>query len=293
MMFVGTAVITGGSLGLGLETARHLVRTHRDIVIVGRDRGRLTSAANELRATGATVDTFAVDLLDNSEVRGLAAALVYRKQKIDVLVNNAGAAFPRYGETPDSVERTYSINHHASFLLTHLLLASSAFADEARIINVSSATESRGRLDRAAPDVEGTTWRKGRYFPPVVYGTSKLLSLLATRELAARLPPGMSIYNADPGRVRGTQFNTRAGGLMKLSAPLVAAFAVPLERGVRTNIRLATSLEPPTPSGGFFAQGRLAKPSRQARDDTLARLVYDRTAELLRIQAPPLVDAVD
>ncbi|MES9539554.1 hypothetical protein [Actinomadura sp. NPDC000600] len=64
--------------------------------------------------------------------------------------------FPRYEQTADGVERTYALNHHAPFLLTHALLAAGAFAPAPRIINLSTFMEKRGKLDRADPDVAGT-----------------------------------------------------------------------------------------------------------------------------------------
>ncbi|MFK0250335.1 SDR family NAD(P)-dependent oxidoreductase [Amycolatopsis azurea] len=282
---------------MGLETARQLARAEMNVVLIGRDSERLAAAAADVRtsagARAGTVRTIVADLLESRQVRTLAATLAQREGRIDILINNAGAAFPRYGETADGVERTYAINHHAPFLLTHALLESATLAADARIINVSSFTESRGRLDLVTPDIAGTSLRERRYNPLVVYGTSKLLSLLATRELARRLPDNMNIYSADPGRVRDTEFNTRAGGLMKLTAPLLARFSVTPHQAVQTNLWLATTLTPPGPSGGLYAKEHAATPSRLGRDEILARVVYERTAELLGITAPRSVGAAD
>src|SRR5699024_4264231 len=117
------------------------------------------------------------------------------------------------------------------------------------------------------------------------YATSKLLSLLATRELARRLPDGMSIYNADPGMVKHTGFNSSAGGLMRLTAPLFKPFATTPEKGVQTLVWLASVDPAPEPTGGFFTNNQPVTPSQLARDAALARAVYDRTADLLDIEA--------
>ncbi|MER7697969.1 MULTISPECIES: SDR family NAD(P)-dependent oxidoreductase [unclassified Streptomyces] len=289
-MSSGTAVVTGGSSGLGLVTARRLVGTGRSVVLVGRDATRTRAAADSLRGPApaggdaAPPTTYTADLEQWSQVRALAAELAAAGRPVDILLNNAGAAFPRYERTPDGVERTYALNHHAPFLLTHALLAEGVLAREARIINMSSFVEKRGRLDAADPDVAGTSWGKRFYHQVNVYATSKLVSLLAARELARRLPEGMSLYNANPGMVRGTAMNSNAGGLMRLTAPLFRPFAITPDEGVRTPVWLATASPAPSPSGGFFSESRPDTPSGRALDDALARTVYTRTAALLGVE---------
>ncbi|OOC53411.1 MULTISPECIES: Rossmann-fold NAD(P)-binding domain-containing protein [Nocardiopsis] len=127
----------------------------------------------------------------------------------------------------------------------------------------------------------GTSWRHRFYSRIHVYGTSKLLSLLATRELARRPPAGMRAYNADPGMVRGTAVNRSAGGLMRLTAPLTRPWSRTVGEGARTPLALAVADTPPEPNGGSFSDSRPGSPSALAGDDGLARLVYERTALLL------------
>ncbi|MFH8558344.1 SDR family NAD(P)-dependent oxidoreductase [Streptomyces celluloflavus] len=289
-MSSGTAVITGGASGLGLVTARHLIKAGQNVVLVGRDATRTRAAADSLRglapagSDAAPPRTYTADLEQWSQVQALAAELAADRHPVDVLINNAGAAFPRYAQTPDGVERTYALNHHAPFLLTHALLAEGVLTREARIINMSSFVEKRGRLDATDPDVAGTSWSKRFYHQINVYATSKLVSLLAARELAHRLPDGMSLYNANPGMVKGTAMNSNAGGLMRLTAPLFRPFAVTPDEGVQTPVWLAGASPAPRPSGGFFSESQPDTPSRLALNDALARTVYTKTAALLGVE---------
>lgn len=277
-----TVVITGGASGLGLVMARHLIKAGQRVVLVGRDAARTQAAADSLAGSDTPV-TYAADLEQWSQVRALAAELA-ANHSVDVLINNAGAAFPRYEQTPDGVERTYALNHHAPFLLTHGLLAEGALAPQARIITMSSFVEKRGKLDAADPDVAGTSWGNRFYNQINVYATSKLVSLLAARELAHRLPDGMSVYNANPGMVKGTRMNSNAGGLMRLTAPLFRPFAITPDEGVRTPVWLATASPAPRPSGGFFSESQPDSPSSLALNDALARAVYTETALLLGVE---------
>ncbi|WEH33396.1 SDR family NAD(P)-dependent oxidoreductase [Streptomyces sp. AM 4-1-1] len=289
-MSSGTVVITGASSGLGLVMARHLIKAGRSVVLVGRDVTRTRAAADSLRGLApaggdaAPPRTYTADLEQWTRVRALAAELAADGHPVDVLINNAGAAFPRYEQTPDGVERTYALNHHAPFLLTHALLAEGVLTPEARIINMSSFVEKRGKLDAADPDVAGTSWSKRFYHQINVYATSKLVSLLAARELAHRLPDGMSLYSANPGMVKGTAMNSNAGGPMRLTAPLFRPFAITPDEGVRTPVWLAGASPAPRPSGGFFSGSQPDTPSRLALNDDLARTVYARTAALLGVQ---------
>ncbi|MGW6603441.1 SDR family NAD(P)-dependent oxidoreductase [Streptomyces sp. NPDC055036] len=284
-----TAVITGGASGLGSVTARQLVKAGHSVVLVGRDASRTQDAAEHLRglapsdSEAAPPRTYTSDLEQWSQVRALATELATDSHPVDILINNAGAAFPRYEQTADGVERTYALNHHAPFLLTHALLAEGALAPQARIINISTFVEKRGKLDAADPDVAGTSWSNRFYNQINVYGTSKLVSLLAARELARRLPDGTSVYNANPGMVKCTAMNSNAGGLMRLSGPLFRPFSVTPDEGVQTPVWLATASPAPHPSGGFFSKSRPDTPSRLALDDTLADTVYTRTAALLGV----------
>ncbi|WP_404477779.1 SDR family oxidoreductase [Novosphingobium sp. BL-52-GroH] len=85
------AVVTGGSSGIGLATARRLLDDGARVVICGRDRARLDAAVAALGA-GDSVHAEACDVLDAGAVDKLAAAAVARFGGVDILVNNAGQA---------------------------------------------------------------------------------------------------------------------------------------------------------------------------------------------------------
>ncbi|BCL31029.1 SDR family NAD(P)-dependent oxidoreductase [Streptomyces aurantiacus] len=276
-----TAVITGAAGGLGRATARQLLAAGFDIIAVTRDERSAQATAESLtaHARGRTVHALHADLVDRTAVRALAERLRDTVGHIDVLLNNAGAAFPQYAETADGTERTHALNHLAPFHLTHLLLADALFAPTARIINISSDLVTRGRVDTDDPDVSGASWRD-RYAQIAVYGTSKLMGLLATTALATRLPAGMHAYSASPGVIK-TGFNDKSGGLLKAASLVSSLFAQSPEKAAHTPVLLATAPTPPTPNGGFFAKGAAATPPKSARDAELAAKIYDATAQSL------------
>lgn len=286
-----TAVVTGATAGLGRALARRLVEHGYNVTIVGRDERRTAQVADELARSargdqdGVQISRHLADLVRQEEVRALADVLADAGVGIDVLINNAGAAFDSFATTPDGAERTYALNHHAPLLLTHELLANGSLSGDARIVNMSSFLEKRARLVVADPDVVGTSWGDRRYSQTQVYATSKLLALVAAAETARRAPGAIKVYNADPGMVR-TGFTSNAGGPMRLTAPLFRLWSISIEQGIQTPLWLATADEPPGPNGGFFARSHSAAPSARALDPALAREVYQRTTAFLGI--PPL-----
>src|SRR5208283_1670617 len=117
-------LITGATSGIGRATALELGRLGADLILVGRNERAGHQVADRIakgRSSG-TIEFVRTDLSALAEVRSLAATVSQRYQRIDVLINNAGARFNTYGRTADGLERTFATNHLGHFLLTCLLL---------------------------------------------------------------------------------------------------------------------------------------------------------------------------
>lgn len=271
-----TVVVTGASSGIGRAAARELARRGATVAVVGRNPDRTRTVAHEIGGTA-----YLADFSDLSTVRELADQLLAENPRIHVLANNAGATIPERALTVDGHETTFQGNHLAPFLLTALLTprlletAKEAPAGSVRIVQTSSAGNLFGKVDLDDLDNARGAWAGGFR----AYGTSKLLNVLFTRELARRLPRaggGVDAFAFHPGFV--------ASGFGGDGAFMTAAkrLAVSTEDGAEPLIRLAGATTVPAPSGNYFdrlkAPGRVA---RQAADADLARRLWEESARLL------------
>jgi NAD(P)-dependent dehydrogenase (short-subunit alcohol dehydrogenase family) len=180
-----TAVVTGASGGLGLETAEVLAGRGATVVLAGRDLGKTERAADRIRsaAVGASVLVVHLDLASLASVREAAEQIRDACPSLDLLINNAGVmAIPRE-VTEDGFERTLATNHLGHFALTGLLLGRMLDTPGSRVVTVSSNGH---RMGEGVMHFEDLQLERG-YQPWPAYYRSKLANLLFTYELERRL----------------------------------------------------------------------------------------------------------
>jgi NAD(P)-dependent dehydrogenase (short-subunit alcohol dehydrogenase family) len=133
------AVVTGGNSGIGKETAVELAGMGAQVIIAARNPAKAAAAVKEVqqRAPGATVEQSPLDLASFASVREFADTFKARFDRLDVLVNNAGASLRKRSVTEDGHETQFQVNHLSHFLLTALLRDQLTAAPAARVINVS------------------------------------------------------------------------------------------------------------------------------------------------------------
>ena len=138
-----TALVTGGTRGIGLMMARGLLQAGARVYISSRKPGACDAAAAELSEFGE-VTAIPADLSAEEECLRLAAEVSQREQALPILVNNAGATWGApFGEFPASAwDKILDLNLKAPFFLTRALLplleAAGTHDDPARVINVGS-----------------------------------------------------------------------------------------------------------------------------------------------------------
>jgi NAD(P)-dependent dehydrogenase (short-subunit alcohol dehydrogenase family) len=273
-------LVTGATTGIGRATAIALGRMGAEVLLVARDREKGDSARAEVLAAGApAAEVLLADLSLMSSVRALAEEVRGRVDRLDVLVNNAGALFAKREVTAEGFERTFALNHLSYFLLTNLLLDRLRAAGAARIVNVSSQVHQPAHVDFDDLQFER------KYGSFVAYAVTKLENLLFTFALARRLASsGVTANAAHPGGV-ATNFGRSNrgwfGGLFALAAPFLRS----PEKGARTSVWLASSPALAGTTGKYFADCKEKRPSKESRDEATQERLWVASAKLVGIPA--------
>lgn len=185
-----TALVTGVSAGLGVETARALTSVGARVIGAARDLGKAKTALD-----GLDVELVELDLADLQSVRRAAGEILDLAPELNVLINNAGVMAPPLMRTAQGFELQLGTNHLGHFLLTRLLEPALVAGAPSRVVNVSS----RGHL-RAGMDFNDPHWRTRDYDKWKAYGQSKTANVLFSVELERRWgPSGVHAYALHPG----------------------------------------------------------------------------------------------
>ncbi|WP_432843477.1 SDR family oxidoreductase [Dactylosporangium sp. CA-092794] len=265
-------LVTGATSGIGRETAARLAELGATVLVAGRDPGRGRAALEEIhaRAPGAAADLLTADLSSLAEVRRLAAEVLARHDRLDVLVNNAGVIATRRRLTREGYESMFATNHLAPFLLTKLLRDRLLHSAPARVVTVSS---------NAHASVRSIRWDTLPAGNPD-YGLSKLANILFTTELARRLTGTGVVANClHPGLVR-TALGREVTGAMRVLVALSTPFQSPVAEGAATSVYLASAPEAAETTGGYYVRGRRRDPSPLARDPEAAARLWDLSERL-------------
>ncbi|CAG06644.1 unnamed protein product, partial [Tetraodon nigroviridis] len=198
------AIVTGGTRGMGFETARHLASLGMHVIIAGNEKEEGRAAARTIRGDGSTgrAEFLYVDLTSLKSVRQFVQTFRSRGLPLHVLVNNAGTMLVPERQTEDGFEFHFALNYLGHFLLTNLLLdvlkQSGKHGQCSRIVNMSSATHYSGIM--LMDDLN----RRKQYSSHGAYAQSKLALVLFTYYLQEHLSAGgfpVTANAVDPGMV--------------------------------------------------------------------------------------------
>lgn len=266
-----TVLITGATDGIGKETARALAKMGAKVTIVGRNREKSERVLAELKqSTGnPNIELLLADLSSMQAVRDLAEAFKTKHDRLDVLVNNAGAIYDSREVTVDGYERTFATNHLAYFLLTNLLLDLLKKSAPARIVNVASEAHKSGKLD--FDDLQS----EKHFSTFTVYGTSKLANVLFTYELARRLAgTGVTANCLHPG-VIASGFGNSTNRVLRIGFSLVRPFMIDAVKGAQTTIYCASSPAVEGVTGKYFKNKRPYPSRKLTHNEAIAKRLWE------------------
>jgi NAD(P)-dependent dehydrogenase (short-subunit alcohol dehydrogenase family) len=290
------AVVTGGTSGLGFETALKLAQGCVDVILAGRDEAKGREALGKLRpmAPQALVRFEVLDLARQDSVAAFAQRLVQRNRPVDLLINNANVmALPKRQVTADGFEMQLATNYLGHFALTGRLLPLLREGRRPRVVQVSSLAHRYGTI--RFEDLHG----EQSYGPWAAYCQSKLAALVFALELQRRsglygwglqsnaVHPGYSktglVENAPGQRTLLTWLSRGLGGIVGQSAA----------DGARPALLAATS--PDAQPGGYYGprgflelagQPAQAVVAKRARDKDVAKKLWEVSEQLTGVHWP-------
>lgn len=202
------ALVTGANKGIGLETARLLGEEGATVLLGARDPDRGAAAERDLRAEGLDVRLLSLDVTDQESVKAAAARVEAEFGRLDVLVNNAGAALG-FGATPstsdpDQLRVLLDLNTVSVVTVTNAFLPLLRRSPAGRVVNVSSEIGSIGSMT----DPEGPFFgMSGSPAYPVSKTAVNMLTALYAKELAGT---SVKVNAANPGYC-ATDLNGHSG----------------------------------------------------------------------------------
>lgn len=281
MMNGQVVIVTGATAGIGEVTAYELAARGADVVLISRNATKLANTMNKIKSeTGnENISTIQADLSSLAEIRAAGETFLSMYNRLDVLVNNAGAVFSERKESVDGNEMTNALNHLNYFLLTHVLLdqlkATAAEVGEARIINVSSNAHRGAQINFDDFNYEQS-------YPPFrPYSNSKLMNIMFTYELARRLEgTGVTVNALHPGFVRTNFGDGTFPPLSFLFNTMKNLFAISPQEGAETSIYLASSPEVTGINGKYWVEKQQKRSSKASYDVEAQRRLWHISEDL-------------
>ncbi|HEU0296145.1 MAG TPA: SDR family NAD(P)-dependent oxidoreductase [Anaerolineales bacterium] len=299
-----TALVTGGTAGIGFYTAHALARMGAVVYVTGRDLGRGQEAERQMRAAAGHANVHFVQA-DASTIGGnqeLARHILAQTDQLHILVNNVGGLYNDRWETDDGYEATLAMNFVGPFALTEALLPILRQSAPARIVNVTSA---------------GYTMWKGDLFTDIqscetysgfdAYNRSKYLNLLWSLALARRLKGSGIVVNAIHPGTAWTPM-TQSNQLRLLPANMRLFWPVfrllqrtgSPEKVARTSIYLASAPEAATMTGQYFESStrpkglnpELLDQVRQERTWDLGISLVHNARTAIPLEAEPVIQSI-
>jgi dehydrogenase/reductase SDR family member 12 len=244
------AVVTGATSGLGRATARDLAYRGWAVHFLARDSARAADAQREIGRAGVghPVSYGLADMEDLDSVRAFARAFLATHDRLDALIQAAGAIHPRFGVNQAGIERTVAGQVVAPFALTELLLPALRAAAPSRVITVSSGGMYTQRLDPSALELPPSGYRG-----VTAYARAKRAQVVLSREWARRTDPAEVAFHAmHPGWAATPGITASLPGFCRVMGPLLRT----ADQGADTIVWLATADPRVLDTGRFWHDRR-------------------------------------
>jgi NAD(P)-dependent dehydrogenase (short-subunit alcohol dehydrogenase family) len=277
-----TVVITGATSGLGRATALQLAQKGAFLVGVARNKDKAGELLKEIEKEGKRGQFVIADLSCMKDTKEAAESIVKIVDRVDVLINNAGAHFSKHQTTSEGFESTLALNYLSPFLLTHHLIANmeqtaSEFG-EARIINISSI------MHKAPINWDDLNFGNKTYRSTTAYYQSKHMLTSFTYYLSRKLRETCITVNCiHPGLVKTALAQSDYPFPMNVIVPIVDFFIGETpEQAADTPVWLASADEAEGLNGKYIHHRKVKKSWPPTLDQDAQKRLFNLTQSLLK-----------
>ncbi|XP_046960535.1 retinol dehydrogenase 12-like [Vanessa cardui] len=281
-----TAIVTGGTTGMGLQIATDLADRGARVIIACPFKNEGVDALKYITDNTSNTDVVfkILDLSSIASIREFAKDIINNEKRLDILMNNAGVGAVSEFITDDGMSFIMQVNYFGQFLLTLLLLPllnkTGTTTDPARIVNTSSVLHNLGFINmNKINDIR-------YWFPVQFYANSKLCLVLFAHELTKRLKRNNVVVNCvDPGMV-GTGIFRCVGNILGGVVTVIGfvLFKTPW-LGAQTALHVALDKKAGELSGQFFKNCKLTRAKRSAYNDKVAVQLWNTSASLVGLSS--------
>jgi NAD(P)-dependent dehydrogenase (short-subunit alcohol dehydrogenase family) len=254
------AIVTGGSSGIGVETARALAAAGAEVTLAVRNPEAGAKTAADITATTGN-DQVLVAPLDLSDQASVAGFVTAWEGPLHILVDNAGVMASPETRTAEGWELQFATNHLGHFALTTGLHQALKAAGDARVVVVSSVGHINGEVLFADINFEHHP-----YDPWAAYSQSKTANILFVAEAAKRWAgDGISVNALNPGRIASTGLARHIGSATNAPTSFepgqsTGVSVKNIEQGAATSVLLAASPLVEGVTGRYFEDCNEAGP---------------------------------
>ena len=273
-------VVTGGSSGIGKETALGLAGLGATVVMSVRDGHRGEEARDEIvtQTRKSDVRLEVCDLLSMSATKEFVKRFGLNYNRPDVLVNNAGGVFSKRQATAEGFERTLALNYLAPVLIARGLASLLVSNAPSRVIDVGSGEHSRGSID-----LEDLHMAK-HYNSRRAYSSAKLMLTMFTYEFARRFAAtGVTANVVQPGFVATNLGRNSGSRLQSALFRMMRPFQTSPRKAAETLVYLSSSAEVEEVTGKCFSGLKEVKTSQASYDEVMQARLWEATSALLSL----------
>ncbi len=271
-------IITGGTSGLGLALVKKFIDNNFFIHIIAKDNKKIRKLTDYFYERNIkSFKFYQADLAEKSELNKVILQ-IKNLERIDVLINNAGALFLKREVNSKGIEKTFAINYLSHFYLTISLIDVIKKTKNSRLVNISSMAHKFAKLN-----LNDMNFLKN-YNGYVAYFNSKLMNLLFSYKIDRIYHNYINCYAINPGWLNTNFGNNNQSNIRFLLDFVRDKFATKPSYVANKIFNICTNEEYLKYSGKYFVKSKIAKSSDLSYNKNLQDELWEKSLKMIRTQ---------